>query len=356
MGYQYLICRQTEGLSSLSNTRGTVALCHQKVGHLCCPLANLTVGFRRKASQFQKIAQDSEAPSLAIQVQGIECSQRGGRAGTIGIVKDQTPTETGQWVEAPRKRLHVRQGFQGLREGHVKDQPDGHGGQRSVDVVLTEELERHSQLTRLARTGHREEIPNEDGERQTVRAGFHSPCDQVGIGIQAICDYTGLSARSHGADARVIVVEYSSPALAGHGQGFDQTALLSRDNFQGSQVGQVRLVDRGHDTDLRAGERSQLADLILAIAGHLQHSYLVLRIQLSQGDGQAVLVVVVPKVAKGGVTPGKNSSCQLLGRGLAGRARHSDDARAMFAKNEASPVEERLTTVVHDNAGDAMRF
>jgi len=169
--------------------------------------------------------------------------------------------------------------------------------------------------------------------------------------MQTNGDTLGQGQLAHAPDVWVVSIEHRQAVRR---QGFDESSLFHRNAFQPSQVGHMAMPYRGHHPDARARKPGKVADLIQAVAGHLQYGQF-LRTQTPQRDRQAVPPVVATLIAKDGNALPKHSRDGLLGAGLAYAARDRHDLHLPRLQHPGGIVQEGLLRVFHDEPCDAWR-
>jgi hypothetical protein len=106
---------------------------------------------------------------------------------------------------------------------------------------------------------------------------------------------------------------------------------------------------RGHDTDLRAGDRGQVGDLAAHVHAHLKDRRLVLRAEAHHCQRQADLVVGVALALERGEALAEHGRDRLLGRGLGDAAGHAHDERRESAPPGSCHGVQTLERVRYDH-------
>ncbi len=176
---------------------------------------------------------------------------------------------------------------------------------------------------------------------------------QVGLRMDADGDNLGLRAAGQRQHVRIVGVEHGQSQAR---QRLQQAAFLLGDGRQRAEGRQVRLADGCDYAHLWLGQSGQVADLVEAVGGQLQHGQLVLRLQFPGGDGQPVAAIdAAPVVEHRAAAVGQHRRDQLLGRALAGRAGNSDRGQIWPLQDVAGIGRQRGACVGHDHAGHAVR-
>ena len=158
--------------------------------------------------------------------------------------------------------------------------------------------------------------------QRELRAGQATADDIVGAHVRRRPEPERPRSRggqlAHRGHAPVVGVEDGEPV---RGKRRRELGLGRCDALDAPRPLEVRGVDGQHDTDLGLGDLGQARDLPGGVHPHLEHGRLVRRIEAEQGHRQAALGVEVALAAERAQPAGEDVGDDLLGEGLAGRAR-----------------------------------
>ncbi|MCY1396148.1 hypothetical protein D9M71_111090 [compost metagenome] len=234
-------------------------------------------------------------------------------------------------------RLQILQTLDDPDQRHAERMRGRDGSQRVADVVLAQQVELDTRLSRQAKQGKAD---------AATRIAIQVAGAEVGVRVlQAEAqDLVPSHSRLPDIESAIVAVKYGDAVGI---QAFENLALGLDDLVLPTELAHMGRAGVGDDDDLRTGQAHGVGDLADTRGTQLDDRAAMLGSQLQQGQRRAQVVVQVTAGGQNFALGTQDAGQHLLHCGLAAGTRHCGDATAEGVAIDRAQLSEGQPGVVH---------